>query len=64
MILKLKNMNIINIKGPFHKKDIDVIKIVVSNRFPCGKQGLTLIWVDFLEVHFHGGGGGVKLPSV
>ena len=52
MILKLKNMNIINIKGLFLKRDIDVNKIVVSNKFPFGKQGLILIWEDFLGVHF------------
>ena len=64
MILKLKNMNIINIKGLFLKRDIDVNKIVVSNKFPFGKQGLILIWEDFLGVHFQGGDGGVKLPPV
>ena len=38
MTLKLKNTNFINIKSPTSTNDIDVNKIILSNKFPFGKQ--------------------------
>ena len=38
MILKLKNTNFINRKALFSISNIDINKIVVSNKFPFGKQ--------------------------
>ena len=38
MILKLKNTNLINIKVLLSINDININEIVVSNKFPFGKQ--------------------------
>ena len=40
MTLKLKNTNLIKIKTLFQINDIDINKIIVSNRFPFGNQNL------------------------
>ena len=38
MTLKLKNTNLITYKSPISINNIDINKIVVSTKFPFGKQ--------------------------
>ena len=46
MMLKLKDTNFIKNKNPTLKKDIEINRTVVSNKFPFGKQDFRYL-IDY-----------------